>query len=247
MKISIGITTYNRKKYLLKLQQSLCMSQSIDSCNIRIYDDCSTEYTNIDLKQLFPTAVEIVRRTENMGADENLRQMYVDFLATGDDILVTMDSDLICRPDWINFTKQYFQHTDGILGLYNSAFHKAIAKPVIHNQEFLEKAHIGAAGSVLHRDVVYEVVSSVPPTIGYDWAWSSFLRRQGTRILVSKTSYVQHIGLLGYNCNGLSICEIGLNFFPISEVNKKFLDDFKQEALLLKASYLQKILKKAPR
>lgn len=247
MKISIGITTYNRKKYLLKLQQSLCMSHSIDSCNIRIYDDCSTEYSDTDLKQLFPTAVEIVRRTKNMGADQNLRQMYVDFLASGDDILVTMDSDLICRPDWINFTKQYFQHTDGILSLYNSAFHKTIAKPVIHNQEFWEKAHIGAAGSVLHRDVIHEIVSNVPSTIGYDWAWSSFLRRQGVRILVSKASYVQHIGLQGFNCNGLSICEVGLNFSPISDINKNFLDDFKQEALLLRACYMHSMFKKAPR
>lgn len=117
MKFSIGITTYNRKKYLLKLQQSPCMSQSINTCNIRIYDDCSTEYTNTDLQQLFPTAVEIVRRTKNMGADNNLREMYVDFLATGDDVLVTMDSDLICRPDWITFTKQFFRYTNGILSL----------------------------------------------------------------------------------------------------------------------------------
>lgn len=121
MKITVGITTFNRKNYLVKLQQSLSMSHNINSCNIRIYDDCSNEFSIRDLKRLFPNALEIIRRDRNVGADRNMRQMYVDFLKTNDDILVTMDSDLICRPDWIDFTEKHFYYTGGIMSFTSVA------------------------------------------------------------------------------------------------------------------------------
>lgn len=234
MKITIGITSYNREKYLVKLQQSLSMSYSIEFCNTRIFDDCSTEFNTIELKRMFPAAVTIIRRNKNLGPDKNLWQMYVDFLETNDDILVTMDADLICRPDWIYFVKEHFPYTEGIMSLYNSAFHKPIKKTTINNQVFLEKDHIGAAGSILHKDIVKEIVSNVPPSDGYDWAWSAFLRNKSKRIMVSNTSYFQHIGLYGYNCNGFNTFDFGLNFIPANNINKIFLSDFFLEILALR-------------
>lgn len=234
MKITIGITTFNRKKYLIKLQQSLSRTENLDSCHIRIYDDCSTEFGITELKKWFPNAIEIMQREQNIGADRNLRQMYVDFLTTGDDLLVTMDSDLICRPDWLNFTKKHFHHANGILSLYNSKRHKPTKKISINEEEFLEKNHIGAAGSIMSKEIIQEIVKQLPPSDSFDWAWSDLLRQKGIPLLVSKESYFQHIGLLGYNCDGMNIIDYGLKFQPIHDLNKKFLSEFKGEYMKMR-------------
>lgn len=231
LKISIGITSFNRKKYLAKLQQSLYLSHNIDSCNIRIYDDCSTELSILEIKQLFPTALTITQRNHNMGPDRNLRQMYVDFLETDDDVLVTMDSDLICRPDWLSFTKDHFHHTKGIMSLYNSKRHKPMKSILINGKMFLEKNHIGAAGSIMSRVIVNEIVRTLPPSDSFDWKWSELLRRNGIPLLVSNESYFQHIGLQGYNCDGIRTIDYGLNFHPLHEVNQKYMNEYQQEYL----------------
>ncbi|MDR6123327.1 glycosyltransferase involved in cell wall biosynthesis [Bacillus sp. SLBN-46] len=234
MKVTIGITTFNRKKYLVKHQQSLNLSQNIDSCNIRIFDDCSTELDIADLKSLFPNAVTIIQRDKNMGPDRNLRQMYLDFLTTQDDILVTMDSDLICRPDWLNFTEEHFNHTKGIMSLYNSRLHRPMKKLKINKNVFLEKNHIGAAGSIMSREIINEIVKNLPPSDSFDWAWSNFLRSKGIPLLVSNESYFQHIGLQGFNCDGIKIVEYGLNFNPTHEKNQKFITEYQQEYIKIR-------------
>lgn len=232
MNITIGITTYNRHLYLKRLQQSLVRTENLASSAVRIYDDCSSEISVADLRHLFPYAREIRRRTANLGADGNMRQMFVDFLATGDDVLVIMDSDLICRPDWLLFCQEHFAATDGMLSLYNSAFHKPIKQLLINGQPFVEKQHIGAAGAILARDVVQEIVASLVTVEGYDWSWCALLNKSGRRILVSKESYFQHIGLLGSHCNG-RINEFGLYFHPIHDANRVILHEYFHEAVLL--------------
>lgn len=239
MKITVGITTFNRIEYLKKMQQSLYLTDNVDSFAIRIYDDCSDEFGTEYLQQLFPTAAEITRRDTRLGADENLRQMYVDFLNTDDDVLVTMDADLICRPDWLNFTVDNFGHSEGIISLYNSVCHKPTREVILNCQTFVEKDHIGAAGSIIHRDILKEIVQNIPLADGYDLAWSAFLQANGRKKLVSKESYFQHIGLLGSHCNGF-LKDFGLNFRPVHETNKKILHDCYLEAVQLRKDYVRK-------
>lgn len=229
MKITIGITTFNRKKYLIKLHKSLSMSQGIETCNLRIFDDCSSEFNVLYLQKLFPNAREITRRSKNIGADHNMRQMYVDFLATHDDILVTMDADLICHPHWIHFLRDHIHRTDGIMSLYHSVLHPPTATRIINGKEFLEKEHIGSAGAVMSREVVQDIVNHLPPSHAYDWKWSAYLRKKGIKLLVSKQSYFQHIGLKGSNCNGIRTVEYGLNFDPLHKINRQFILELYQE------------------
>ncbi len=233
MSITIGVTTYNRPGYVKKMRQSLYASRGLDRCHIRVYDDCSNEFTIEDLRILFPDAKEIVRRERNLGSDQNIRQMFVDFLQTGDDLLVAADSDLLFRPDWIDFVLENFKYTDGMLGLYNSLLHLSSGKEVVINaNEFIEKKHTGSAGVVMSKEIVREIVENIPPMAGYDWAWSKYLRKSGKRLLVSKRSYVQHIGLRGYNCDGFKTTEFGLYFYPGNQINEQFLIEFFQEFIV---------------
>lgn len=239
MKITIGITTFNRINYLEKLAQSLYLSKQLECCNIRIYDDCSTEYALAELKQLFPNAAEIILRETNLGADENMRQMFVSFLETSDELLIILDSDLLCRPDWVSFINGHFGYTDGILSLYNSAFHRPIRRVAVNGTYFFEKEHVGAAGTVIDRETVQDIVTKIRCADGYDWAWSALQRRQGKRLLVSAESYFQHIGLKGHNCDGLSTFDFALNFKPVHAANQQFLADWLQEAQSLRRQFIR--------
>ncbi len=217
-KITIAVATYNRIDYVRTLSKSLAACKLIGACNIRIYDDCSPKLTLNDLEALFPEAKEIIVRDKNLGADWNMNQIYKDFLRTEDDILVVIDSDLLCNPYFIEFINDNIDRTDGMLSLYNSILHEPLYEL---DETFVIKAHVGSAGTVFKREIVSLIVDNEQLNFraGYDWEWSAYLNDAGIRIFVARESMVQHIGLFGQNCNGTLTVEIGRNFKPVSIYN----------------------------
>lgn len=215
MKISIGITTYNRIEIVKRMASSLLLSNNLEQCNIRIYDDKSTEYGYNELRSIFKNATEIIVRIENLGADRNMREMFVDFLKTEDDYLLVADSDLIFNPDWYVFFKEN-SHLD-VLSLYNSVTHLDIKNNNnIKLNTIIEKDHIGAAGTIFKRNIINDIIKNVPSSRSYDWDWSKYLRKKNISLSVANRSYVQHIGIEGTNNNGSNIIDFGLNFFLVT-------------------------------
>ena len=234
MKICVGITTYNRLEYVKECARSLSRCHEIDTCSVRIYDDCSTEYELATLQQLFPTSTSITRGSTNVGADCNAHQMFLDFLATGDDVLLSADSDLLFRPDFLEIIKAQINNTDGFLGLYNSALHGSFKSLDINGFPFVEKTEVGAAGSAMSRDIIQLIVDNIPPGKEFDCRWARFLHQKGKRLLVTRDSYIQHMGLHGFNCNGSTSVDFGLNFFTPDLDDQRVMADFFQNLLLAK-------------
>ena len=214
MKISVGVTTYNRPHYLARMSASLNASAGMERCSVRVYDDCSQQLDNDLLRERFPGAVEIVRRPSTLGPDFNMHQMYVDFLETRDDYLLAADADLLFHPDWIAFMERALPHTDGVLSLYNSNNHPCSRRVIFDGIALCVKNSLGSAGTVMHRSVIEGIIQDVPSCGGYDWAWCRYLRAKNIRMLVSERSYIQHIGLHGYHFNGAGMIDFGLNFLP---------------------------------
>lgn len=125
MQITLAVATYNRLSYVKKMLKSLEHSVDVNTINVRIYDDCSTDYGIDELLALAPYA-SVSRNAKNLKADLNMWAIYQDFLTTGDDVLVNADSDLIFRPDWLTMILTYLPKTDGILSLYNSSNHLSV-------------------------------------------------------------------------------------------------------------------------
>ncbi len=230
MKITIGVTTFNRRELLQLTAESLARSASLEYCNIRIYDDCSDQFSVSDIKNMFPVDVNIIRREKNIGADENMRRMYIDFLDTGDDALVNCDADLLFRGDWIQLLTTLLPQTDGVLSLYNSSNHPCVHELRILETPLVEKEHLGSAGTVFSREIVAAIVHNVPSSRSYDWDWSRFLRREEKRLLCTRDSYVQHIGLDGHNSGKESI-DYGLRFFPQDEWTMRHYLEFNERLL----------------
>ena len=199
--VTISIPTYNRYNLLKTMAASLYQSNLDIPHNIRIYDDCSTEYTVDELKMLFPDAAAIKRNSTNLKADGNTYSFYRDFLSTSDSFLFNADSDLLFSKNWLVDGLKLIKKTDGILTLFNATSH-----PVkeIHDDTFCIKNHIGAAGTLFTREKVEQIVDYFSKTnetaIKYfDWKWSELLNRNNTRIFCVNNSLVQHIGFVGQN------------------------------------------------
>ena len=224
MKITLGITTFNRLDYLIKMKRSLEASVNIERLNLRIYDDQSTEYNFQTLNHLFPYASEIIVRSQKLYADGNIKQMYKDFLNTGDDLLINGDSDLIFRPNWLDFLLENFNSLQGVLSLYNSNSHAFIQK---NNNLIGFKEHLGSAGTVFNRSTVEKIVKhfTSDDTHAFDWKWSYFLRHElNIKLACSYKTYLQHIGFRGQNNLGvIPHFDFGLNFEPINPINTEIM------------------------
>jgi glycosyltransferase involved in cell wall biosynthesis len=95
MKISICIPQYNRIRFLLK-NLEIIARQSYPDIEVVISDDCSTDDTEQQIKQLVPVyryPLIYHRFNENKGYDRNLRKSIE--LATGQYIIVVGNDDSI--------------------------------------------------------------------------------------------------------------------------------------------------------
>jgi hypothetical protein len=239
MKIMVSIPVYNRKKYLEITAKSLYECSNIDKVAINIFNDCSDEFDNNYLKQLFnkPNA-EIINRQKHLKADGNTYQIMLDFLATGNDVLFICDSDLLLRPDTIDYIFNNFWRTDGFLGLYNSELHRDI----YFDGEFVYKENVGFAGICISKSLLKKfVLKQKARSRSMDFKLSAFLINNSVRLMVAQKCYVQHVGFDGQNCDASSV-EFSTNFIPLSEFNKEVINEITTIALKMQADMIKHLL-----
>jgi hypothetical protein len=199
--ITIAVPTYNRYDILKLMVASLHSSDLSVPHNIRIYDDCSTEYGLDELKQLFPNASTIIRNSINLKADLNMFSFYKDFLSSSDKYLFNADSDLIFNRKWLLHGLELLNKTDGVLSLFNATSHKP--KEIV-DSTFCIKGTVGAAGTLFTRERIEEIISNFSKLTSsklssFDWKWSDFFVKNNIRIFCTNESLVQHIGYQGQN------------------------------------------------
>lgn len=219
--ITFGICTFNRKDILIKSARSLSLVKGIENVHIRIFDDCSTEYDEAFLHELFPEACSIVRQKKNLGADKNTSVMYEEFLKSGDEWLFNADSDLIYRSDILDAIQRFSEPCGGFMTLFNCISHKTVSGTEL----FDIKDSVGAAGCLLGRDVVRLILDRIKyRSVSFDVGFSSLLPENGFSLYASKESYVQHIGVTGFNSSNL-VFDYGKGFRCDSLVNAGIIED----------------------
>jgi len=260
--ITIAIPTYNRLNFLKIMATSLYNSDLSIPYNIRVYDDCSTEYGLDELKHVFPNAASIKIYNRNLKADLNMFYFYKDFLNSSDEYLFNADSDIIFNKKWLLNGLELLKKTDGVLSLFNATSHNV--KEII-DSTFCIKETVGAAGTLFTRKRVEEIVnnfSNLPESKlhSFDWKWSEYLNQNNIRIFCTNNSLVQHIGYYGQNIyiryrgNKLiktkkPFFDYGRNFMVdsletgqiINDIFENFIDQNKEEDERIK-----KILSKGP-
>lgn len=251
LKITLAIATHNRKHILEKMITSLYLSDIGDNVHIRIYDDASTEFDKDYLQKSFPESKTILRNPINLGPSNNMHRIFTDFISHDDDILILADSDLIFNPEWLAIVERIIHHTDGVISLYNSVLHTVIlGKFQIGNVNVLNKGNIGGAGTVFKKDIIKKILSELPPSNTYDWDWSEYLVKSGIRLLVTERSYVQHIGIVGFNSGNYfggersgPLCDYGINFIGGNEHNEKVQGEFFNELIQIYTKEVERFKK----
>jgi glycosyltransferase involved in cell wall biosynthesis len=112
MKISICIPQYNRIDYLLKSLEMIG-SQTYQSIEVVVSDDCSTDDTEQKIRQLQPGykyPLLYHRNKQNIGYDANYRKCIE--LATGDYAIVIGNDDSIYKNDSMEFLAHFLQENN---------------------------------------------------------------------------------------------------------------------------------------
>ncbi len=240
MNLMIAVPIFNRKKYLEITAHSLKECSDVNNVEISVFDDASTEFDLGYLKNVFNFGnTKIITRNPGFkSADKHTYQIMLDFLNTDNDVLMICDSDLLLRPDTIDYIYKNFDKTDGFLSTYNSELHKNL----YCDGEFVYKQDVGFAGICISRRLLSKFIDkqkSQPRSM--DFKLSKFLIDNNVRLLVPEHSLVQHIGFDGQNCGNTSV-EFASNFIPLSDFNKKIINELMPVVVKMQSEMIKHLL-----
>ena len=232
--LMVGICTYNRKDILEYASRSFRDINGIEEANVKIYDDCSTEFNKNYLKQKYPMASEIIVNEKNVGANFNTRKMLADFANSKNDYLFIADSDLVFNKDILFYIEKGIDELESqkkivVFSLFNAHTHHIIED---FSEDFVIKKDVGSAGTIISKEAVKIFIDKYYSGKGpFDGFYCNVLREAGAQIFCSKNSYVQHIGIIGQN-SFLDSVDMGINFKVDTINNAEAIIDVMQKAFV---------------
>ena len=191
-KIAVAIPTYNRRGYVQLC--AVALNKSIDPNDVWIFDDHSSDYSIDDLKKWFHTE-NVQQNTERQKADKQGRHILEWFITTDYDWLVTLDSDLIVRPDWLELLRGMLPRTQGVMSLYHSG--NSNHPTLTCGNSLCEMQSLGNAGIVWSKVLAKRMLLDMTQSNGFDWGWTEWLRQQKIPQYAAKDSLVLHVGMHG--------------------------------------------------
>lgn len=240
-RVMIAVPTFNRWDTLKKMAQSLNDSEIDCEVTLKIYDDCSTDYSVSEIQGLFTNA-QIVRNEKNVGADINMYLMYKDFVYNSTaDYFFNADSDLIFCRNWLNEGLELIKETDGVISLFNTTNHKGTQT----DNNLVCKNIVGAAGTLFKRDILELIVHGYEnreaEVKNFDWQWCRYLSDNNIRLYSVYNSLVQHIGVIGSNA-GISNFDYGHNFKVDSINNGQIINDSFETYVAKKDGFISPVM-----
>jgi len=218
MSICYGITSFNRIDLLTNLLKKL-IREIHSNDQILVLDDSSYDFDInyiITLLKDHPQST-VISNTTNLGPDINMYRMFQEFLRLESRYLLICDADLDICDNISDRIRELPISEDYIISLYNSSVHESLEERKIVGIDFAVKQHVGAAGTLLTREQVNEIVMYIEPSDHFDWKWSEYFRIKGIRKFVVKRSLVQHLGVDGVHNYRNKEIDFGLGFHAQNE------------------------------
>jgi glycosyltransferase involved in cell wall biosynthesis len=202
----IVIPTYNRKDILKKTLDSFVKTKLDNNTLLIIIDDNSNEETqqfikNYDIYNVF---------TIKLFKKEN-KCMYDSFVMGFDyaiqnypsiKYLITLDSDTIHKPNWLEKEIQLFKRFNDnniLLTGFNTNNHKTKK----YFNDYSEKHTIGGINILFHKNyyINYGREAFIHHKRDWDWGFCGISKKYKYKIICTKPSVIQHIGDIGLNSN----------------------------------------------
>ena len=208
LKIMLAIPTYNRIGYTEFHAKVIREYHKIPSSQLFIFDDCSTEYGEKELREWYGKDIHFFPCKKRLRSDANIRRMFEYFITTDFDIIFSVDTDLIFQKNWMDFIDKHIGSTDGVMSLYhsNAPHHRTFNC----GNDLCEKNSMGSAGTVMKKDTVKKMLG-LHKTNLFDWGFVSIFKKLKIRMLVPKNSLIMHYGQIGQN-NGCGTKEVAKGF-----------------------------------
>jgi hypothetical protein len=212
--VLVATPSWNRRPIISLLAASLQASDlRLEDTEYIISDDASTEYSEEDLKTMFPWA-DVVRHRQKHGHPlMNTHYCFDEFIRGAYDTLVILDSDMIVSRDWRSRLDELVSTPGFTIGsLYNSASHRSTED----HGSYLLKASAGFAGMVFSRASLLNIKAHLQGHFD-DW---KVCRHVGTTFRVTKPSAIAHIGIDGqWNGGNYALIDKAVDFDWGSSVN----------------------------
>lgn len=207
-KIMIAIPTFNRRGYTKFNGKVIREYHKIPSNSLYIFDDCSTEYGEKELRKWYGKDIHFFPCRKQLKADANIRRMFEYFVTTDFDLIFSVDTDLIFQKHWREFILKHLNSTDGVMSLYhsNAPHHKSFNC----KGDLCEKKSMGSAGTVMKRSIVKKMLKEHKSST-FDWGFVSIFKKRKIRMMVPNNSLIMHYGQIGQN-NGCGSSEVAKGF-----------------------------------
>jgi hypothetical protein len=219
--IVLGITTRGRLPQVEAQGRSLRQCKGIDDVGIVVVDDCNDSYGPKELARIYPKGARIYRTRRHSGAASLACRIALELMTrTERPVVVILDCDLICAPDFLDTICTVLPRTKGFFSLFNTPSHPAVRNA---GDGLLEKDAVGAAGCVMRRQIALDVLNAVGPGPRFDWRMCTYLKSVDVPVLCLKDSAVQHIGFAGGQNSGPAGGDFGAGFGADSDVNTSIM------------------------
>lgn len=202
--MNIAMTCYNRYSYLLRSIKSLFNTNFDEPTNVYLFDDNSEDNR---VKKLLESLghkdnlkLHITYNKKNIGCDPNmLLSIKTAFDNTDKNFVITTDSDAIYHPDWYtNLRDRTLEVQEKIAGVstFNTPAHPTIAD---YNEHLVEKESLGGFALAISRELFSQIPLNQP---SWDWTFTKIAQQQNLKMLCTKNSYADHIGVHGVHSTG---------------------------------------------
>ena len=190
-KILVATPSWNRKAIISLMAESLQLSElDLKNTDYLVSDDASTEYSEEELRVMFPWAKVVKHAQKHSNPLLNTHFCFDAFLEGSYTHLVILDSDMIVAPDWRFRLDALVNTPDFKIGsLYHSSRHPV---NTVCDTYYIKNT-AGFAGMVFTRSIL-EMIRARLGKSHDDWA---VCRLVGQIFAVPKPSAVAHIGING--------------------------------------------------
>lgn len=203
-RIFIAIPVYNRLRIAEECIPTVISGTDQDRDTVMLFNDGSTEFNGAALLRGFPNDL-VVQTVGSIGIERQRRRHFLHFAERMDRMdwthLYLTDADALHDPNWRTELLRIQQaHGNAPVCGYNTEAHARLPGNTIDHAlggEVIWRRVAPGISYLLtreHVDVVVKALPHLPEHWHWDWTVPSLL---GHRMAITRTSYVDHIGLGG--------------------------------------------------